>query len=220
MTTGYPRSPKLLRGGLVLLDPDSGVILRTIALQYNPDSLSRTLVVQGAGPQGGDLLEALRLKGPPAEAIKLEAELDAADALEQPDLDPAAGQIGLHAQLAAIETIIYPPSARLQANAALANAGTLEIAPVEAPLTVFVWSRDRIVPVRVTELSVTEEAFDPNLNPIRAKVSLGLHVLSVNDLPFAHRGASLYMVHQQHKEQLAARARQATLGALGITGIG
>jgi hypothetical protein len=218
--TGYPRSPKLVRGGLVLLDPGSGVVLRTIALQYNPDSLTRSLEVQGTGTQGGDRLEALRLKGPAAETIKLEAEFDGADALERPDLDPAVGQIGLHAQLAALEAIVYPPSSRLQANAALANAGTLEIAPVEAPLTVFVWSRDRIVPVRITELSITEEAFDPSLNPIRAKVSLGLHVLSVNDLPFAHRGASLYMVHQQHKEQLAARAPQATLGTLGITGIG
>jgi hypothetical protein len=218
--TGYPRSPKLVRGGLVLLDPDSGVVLRTIALQYNPDTVTRSLAVQGTGAQGGDRLEALRLKGPPAETIKLEAELDAADALEQPDLDPAVGQIGLHAQLAALETIVYPPSARLQANAALANAGTLEIAPVEAPLTVFVWSKERIVPVRITELSVTEEAFDPALNPIRAKVSLGLHVLNVNDLPFAHRGTGLYLAHQQHKEQLAARAPQATLVALGIRSLG
>jgi hypothetical protein len=218
--TGYPRSPMLVRGGLVLLDPDTGVVLRTIALQYNPDSVTRSLAVQGTGTQGGDRLEALRLKGPPAETIKLEAELDAADALEQPDLDPAVGQIGLHAQLAALETIVYPPSARLQANAALANAGTLEIAPIEAPLTVFVWSKERIVPVRITELSITEEAFDPALNPIRAKVSLGLHVLNVNDLPFAHRGASLYMAHQQHKEQLVARAPQATLTALGIRSLG
>src|SRR5262249_42712633 len=68
----FPRSPKLVRGGLVLLDPDSGALLRAIALQYNPDTLTRTLQVQGAGAQGGDRLEALRLKGPPTESIKLE----------------------------------------------------------------------------------------------------------------------------------------------------
>src|SRR5206468_8409862 len=83
--TGFPGSPKLVRGGLVLLDPDTGALLRTIALQYNPDLLTRTLQVQGAGAQQGDRLEALRLKGPPAETIKLEAELDAADQLEHPD---------------------------------------------------------------------------------------------------------------------------------------
>ena len=93
------------------------------------------------------------------------------------------------------------------------------VAPVEAPLTVFVWSAHRILPVRVTEFSITEEAFDPALNPIRAKVSLGLHVLTVNDLPFAHRGANLFMASQRQKERLAARAAEGTLANLGISGI-
>jgi hypothetical protein len=216
--SSFPGSPKLLRGGLVLLDPDTGVVLRTIALQYNPDTLTRTLQVQGIGQQG-DRLEALRLKGPPVETIKLEAELDAVDQLEHPDENPTTATLGLHPQLAALETLVYPPSARLQTNAILANLGTLEIAPVEAPLTVFVWSRNRIVPVRVTEFSITEEAFDPNLNPIRAKVSLGLHVLTVNDLPFSHRGTGVFMAYQQQKEQLAAQAAKTSLSTLGITGI-
>ena len=51
---------------------------------------------------------------------------------------------------------------------------------MESPLTLFVWSARRILPVRITEYSVTEEAFDPALNPIRAKVSLGIRVLSNN----------------------------------------
>jgi hypothetical protein len=216
--TGFPRSPKLVRGGLVLLEPSSGALLRAIALQYNPDTLTRTLQVQGAGAQG-DRLEALRLKGPPTETIKLEAEIDATDQLEHPDENASTVELGIHPQLAALEALVYPPSGRLQTNATLASLGTLEIAPVEAPLTVFVWSRNRIVPVRVTEFSITEEAFDPALNPLRAKVSLGLHVLSVNDLPFSHRGANLFMVYQRQKEQLAGSAAQSTLATLGISGI-
>jgi hypothetical protein len=82
-----------------------------------------------------------------------------------------------------------------------------------------VWSKNRIVPVRLTEFSITEEAFDPNLNPIRAKVSLGMRVLSVNDLGFTHKGGSLYMIYQQQKERLAAMNQQGTLGALGLGGI-
>jgi hypothetical protein len=217
--SSFPGSPRLVRGGLVLLDPDSGALLHAIALQYNPDTLTRTLQVQGTGATGGDRLEALRLKGPPAESIKLDAELDAVDQLEHPDENPTTAQLGLHPQLAVLESLVYPPSARLQTNATLAALGTLEIAPLEAPLTVFVWSRNRIVPVRVTEFTITEEAFDPNLNPIRAKVSLGLHVLSVNDLPFAHRGANLFMAYQRQKEQLAAAAVQAPLSTLGLSGI-
>ena len=114
--------------------------------------------------------------------------------------------------------MVYPPSATELANHVLAAIGTLEIAPLEAPLTLFVWSVQRILPVRVTEFTITEEAFDPNLNPIRAKVSLGLHLLSVNDLPFTHKGTALFLVHQQQKERLAATAL-GTLGALGVSGL-
>jgi hypothetical protein len=216
MTT-FPNSPRLLKGGIVLIDPDSGAVLRIIALQYNPDSLSRSLQVKGVGTEGGDRSEALRLKGPPVETIKLEAEIDAADQLEVADGQTV--QFGIHPQLAVLETIVYPSSGQLLANNALAQAGTLEIAPMEAPLVLFIWSRTRVVPVRLTELSVTEEAFDPALNPLRAKVSLGMRVLSVDDLGFDHRGRSLFMSYLQIKEGLAARNRGGTFSAFGITGL-
>ena len=165
MTT-FPNSPRLLKGGIVLIDPNTGAVLRIIALQYNPDTLSRTLQVKGAGAEGGDRYEALRLKGPPVETIKLEVEIDAADQLEMAARRTA--QLGIHPQLAVLETIVYPTSAQLAANNRLARAGTLEIAPMQAPLTLFIWSRSRVVPVRLTDFSVTEEAFDPALNPLRA----------------------------------------------------
>jgi hypothetical protein len=214
MTT-FPNSPQLIKGGLVLLDPSSGRILRIIRLQYNPDTLSRTLQ-PSAVADSQDRSQALRLKGPPAESIKLDAELDATDQLEFPDRNAAAVEVGLLPQLAALETIVYPQSAILQANDALVAAGTLEIAPMEAPLTLFIWSKSRILPVRITDLSVTEEAFDPALNPIRAKVSLGLRVLSIDDLGFQHKGGSLFMNYLRAKEQLAQRAPGATLAALGV----
>ena len=70
--------------------------------------------------------------------------------------------------------------------------------------------------MRITDFSITEEAFDPALNPIRAKVSLGMRVLSVDDLGFDSKGGSLFMSYQQQKEQLAAGAARATLSTLGI----
>ncbi len=216
MTT-FPNSPRLLKGGIVLIDPNTGAVLRIIALQYNPDTLSRTLQVKGAGAEGGDRSEALRLKGPPVETIKLEVEIDAADQLEMADRQTA--QLGIHPQLAVLETIVYPTSAQLAANNRLARAGTLEIAPMLAPLTLFIWCRSRVVPVRLTDFSVTEEAFDPALNPLRAKVSLSLRVLSVDDLGFDHRGGSLFMSYLQVKEQMAARNRGGAFSAVGITGL-
>ncbi len=217
--SSFPNSPRLLKGGLVLLDPASGVVRRVISLQYNPDTLSRTLQVQGAGGEGGDRSEALRLKGPPVETIKVEAEIDAADQLEFPERNPAATQAGIQPLLAALETIVYPPSSRLQTNNLLASLGTLEILPAPAPLTVFVWSRNRVVPVRITEFSVTEEAFDPALNPIRAKVSLGMRVLSINDVGFDQKAGSLFLSYQQRKESLAARHQGASIASLGIGGV-
>ncbi len=217
--SSFPNSPKLLKGGLVLIDPTTAAIQRIIALQYNPDTLSRTLQPQSVDPSVKDRSEALRLKGPAIETFKLEAEIDATDQLEFPQQNPGAAQFGIYPQLAALETIVYPTSAQLLAANSLAQSGTLEIAPMEAPLTLFVWSKSRVVPVRITDFSITEEAFDTALNPIRAKVSLGLRVLSVDDLGFNEKAGNLYMVYQQQKEQLAAMSQGGTLGALGIGGI-
>jgi hypothetical protein len=216
MTT-FPNSPKLLRGGIVLVDPSSGTVLRIITLQYNPDSISRSLQVKSTATEGSDRSEALRLKGPPVETIKLEAEIDATDQLEI--ADQQAISVGIHPQLAAIETIVYPTSAQLLSNNSLAQSGTLEIVPMEAPLSLFVWSKSRVMPVRITDISITEEAFDVALNPIRAKVSLGLRVLSVDDLGFDQKGGSLFMSHLQQKEQLASLSPPGALSALGLGGI-
>ncbi len=218
MTT-FPGSPRLVKGGLVLIDPTTSAVLRVIALQYNPDTLTRTLQVKGVGAESGDRSEVLRLKGPPSETIKVDVEIDATDQLETAQPGDTVSQLGIHPQLAALETVIYPPSTQLIVNNALAQAGTLEIAPTESPLTLFIWSQTRILPVRLTEFSVTEEAFDPNLNPIRAKVSLGMRVLNVDDLGFDHKGGNLFMVYQQQKERLASMNQSGGLGALGIRGI-
>ncbi len=216
----FPGSPRTLRGGIVLVDPDTAAIQRIIVLQYNPDTLTRTLAPKTtqAASDGGNRSEAMRLKGPPVETIKLDAEIDATDQLEQ--ADPTAVAAGIQPQIAALEMIVYPTSSQLQQNNSLEQQGTLEIIPMDAPLALFVWSKNRIIPVRITDLSVTEEAFDTQLNPIRAKVSLGLRVLSVDDLGFSEQGGSLYMIYQQQKEALAALSASGQLSSLGIGGIG
>lgn len=218
MTT-FPNAPRVLKGGIALIDPVSAQVRRIIALQYNPDSLTRTLQVQGAGGDEGNRSEAMRFKGPAVETFKLEAEIDAADQLEFPDQHRAVVENGIQPQLAVLESLIYPTSNQLLDRHTMAQSGTLEIAPMEAPLALFIWSRHRIVPVRVTDFSVTEEAFDPSLNPIRAKVSIGLRVLSVDDLGFAHKGGGLFMSYLQAKERLAGKAQAGSFSTLGIGGL-
>lgn len=216
--SAFPNSPKLLKAGLVLVDPDSGTVQRVIVMQYNPDSLTRTLQAQTVRPEQRNRSEALRLTGPAVETLKIDAEIDAADQLEFPDQNPIATTFGIHPQLAALETVVHPSSAQLLANNSLAISGVLEIAPVEAPLSLFVWSKTRILPVRITDFSITEEAFDPNLNPIRAKVSLGMRVLNVNDLGFDDKGGNVFMAYLIQKEILSA-LNTGTLSALGLESI-
>jgi hypothetical protein len=220
MTIGTPLSPRLVKGGIVTMDPSASVVKTVIALQYNPDSLSRTLQIQAVqGAQDGVRVDALRLRGPAVETIKIEAELDATDQLEFPTQFPVAAQFGLHPQLAQLEMLVNPTVSALLAADSMANAGRLEIIPLQQPLTLFVWSKSRVVPVRLTEFSVTEEAFDPNLNPIRAKVSLGLRVLSIDDVGFAHPGGHIFMSHLTNKQQLASKATSVALSVLGLGGL-
>ncbi len=210
MTT-FPGSPRVQKGAIIGLDPFNP-LASVVVFQYNPDTLTRTLRAQttGGNPDRG---EALRLKGPPEETIKLDVEIDAADQLER--ADSQATSMGIYPALASLEMLLYPKSALVIANEALLLAGIVEVIPPEAPLTLFVWGPKRIVPVRLTDLSITEEAFDPVLNPIRAKISLGVKVLTYHDLGLVSAGGALFMAHQVIKEVMA------TIGGVGtITGAG
>lgn len=219
--TRYADIPKPIRSGIVVVNPDTGVPQRIIVLQFNPDTLERSVSPQSAGDSGdsgsggtgsGDRNEALRLKGPAQETWKFTAEIDATDQFE------IAAPDGIHPQLATLEMLVQPTTAQLRAASKLAQNGTIEISPIEMPLTLFTWGSKRVMPVRLTELSVNESAFDVNLNPIRASLSIGMKILTVSDLPAGHRGADLYMAHLAQKERLAAAARGAGLGALGLSG--
>ena len=209
MTT-FPGSPRLQKGALIGMDPLKP-LSSVVVFQYNPDTLTRTIMPQASG-EGADKGEALRLKSPPQETIKLEIEIDATDQLEQ--AKATATSMGIYPALASLEMMLYPQSAVVIANEVLLNLGIIEVIPPEAPLTVLVWGSKRVVPVRLTDLSITEEAFDPNLNPIRAKASLGLRVLTYQDLGLLSSGGALFMAHQRTKEAMAAIGGAAAIPTL------
>jgi Contractile injection system tube protein len=205
--TTFPGSPKLFKGAIVVIAPSTNTVISTVPFQYNPETLSRTLQPQTSGEAQGNRSEALRLEGAPAESIKLDIELDATDQLEKSqNFQDLAVQFGIYPQLSALETLIYPASADIESNMGLADRGMLEIVPMEAPMTILVWGSKRVLPVRLTEFSITEEAYDLNLNPIRAKVSLGLRVLNYGDLPWGQRGAKLFLAHHKAKERMAKKS--------------
>jgi hypothetical protein len=68
-----------------------------------------------------------------------------------------------------LEALVNPSVDEILNVAAMSANGTLEIIPPGRRLVLFIWSKNRVVPVRVSEFSIVEEAFDPALNPIRAK---------------------------------------------------
>jgi len=198
MTT-FPGSPKAQKGAIIGLDPFNP-LASVVIFQYNPDSLTRTLTAKTVGGNSAQG-EALRLAGPPTEAITVNIEIDAADQLEK--ADGIATTMGLYPTLSSLEMLLYPKSALVIANEVLSNVGMIEVVPPEAPLTLFIWGIKRVVPVRLTTFSITEEAFDTSLNPIRAKVALGLRVLNYQDLGLLSVGGALFMAHQIMKEVMA-----------------
>lgn len=215
--TGFSGSPRVTKGALIgldLLKPLASVVV----FQYNPEKVTRTLRPKAVSGEDGAEGEALRLSGPPEETFDLDIEIDATDQLEAGD--GVAGELGIAPQLASLEMMFYPASGLVIANEALALAGLVEVVPPEAPLALLVWGPSRILPVRITSISVAEEAYDPHLNPIQAKVTLGVRVLTYDDLGLLSVGGGLFMVHQVAKEAMANLGSTLSFSATTSVGAG
>lgn len=213
----FPRSPKLLKGALALYDTDKSTSKATVVVfQYNPDSVRRTLANRtppqqpGGGGNPGAREDVLRVAGPPVETISISIVLNAADQLAAPASNPDTAENGLYPALAALELMMYPPSLNAEQIERQAGAGEVQVAPAHLPLTVLVWGGARVVPVAITSFSITEEQFDPRLNPIRAKVDLGLKVLTFMEFPAKSVGRDAYIAYQKRKESLAKKFTRST----------
>ncbi len=211
--TDFPGSPKTLKGALIGVDA-ANPVASIVVFQYNPLTMTRTLQPQNSGSEGS-IFETQRLKGAPIETIKLEIELDAADKLEQGDSQ--AELLGIYPQLSALEMLVYPKSALVIANTVLLGLGTIEVIPPMGPLTLFVWGPQRVLPVRLTEFTINEEAYDTHLNPIQAKVNLSLRVLSYNDLSLTDPAYYIFLTHQIVKEVFATMGSIGDISNLGAT---
>lgn len=202
MPSDFPRSPKMLKGAMVVFETKAPIPTNLIVFQYNPESMSRTFQQLGGGGEqnqsAGDSLPRV----PPVETFQVTVELDAADQLESKN--PLAMATGLHPTLAALELLLYPPSTMLILNKAMSLFGSSLISPAQAPLVLFVWGPLRVMPVRVMTVTIAEQAFDQLLNPIQATVQVGLRSLTVPELaqagvPFSTLG----LVNHIAKEVLA-----------------
>jgi len=205
------RGPKTLHGALVCVSP-SGSAMKAIAFQYNPATLKRSLNPQIVGGEEGDRSEAVRFKAAPVQTISVDVELDATDALEVNEATAVAK--GIHPQLAALELLVYPPTSAIQRQVSQAATGVLEIAPIAAPLTLFVWGPNRVVPVQLKTYSISEEAFDTHLNPIRATVSLSMRALTYSDLASSEPGFTHFLSYQSNLQSMETTKSISQLGAI------
>jgi hypothetical protein len=198
----YPHGPRLQKGAIITIT-DTG-LQSTISFQYNPENVKRSLQPQMAGGDEGQRSQLVRFTDAPVETIDVEIIIDAADQLEQGNVSTI--NAGIYPQLARLELLTYPASQQIIQNTLLLELGTLEVAPLAAPLALFMWGPNRVLPIRLNSLSINEELFDPNLNPLRAQVSLSMRALSYTDLAPATQGYNLFLAYQQAKESMALQA--------------
>lgn len=193
MPNGYSQTPLFIKGALVALsEPFLGPVPNIILFQYNPESLTRTLSPWATPTQPGEDATAEEKKKfeaslaqpfDPGESFTLTLELDATDALESPYLHPVAFISGVADKIAALEMLLYPPGEGLLSGffgslGGLLGGDSAAISRKEVPVVLFIWGPGRIVPVRLSTFQVEEQAFNTALYPIRARVTVGLTVLT------------------------------------------
>lgn len=210
----YPKNIPLVKGALVNVD-DTKNTKTVVSFQYNPETLSRTLRPQTVGAQDGNPSQVVRYVGAPVQTISLEVRIDCMEQLNSGD--QTAIQQGIHPQLATLEVLLYPASSSIESSQSNLSQGVIEIVPITAPRTIFVWGSGRVVPVRLTSATITEQLFDANLNPIQASVSLEMRVLSYSDVFSPNADYQLFLTYQKNLETLSASALQKTAGVnIGI----
>jgi hypothetical protein len=198
---GFPGSPRVMKGGIVAYQlPD--LFPNVIVFQYNPDEVTRSL--QSGQSGGGGKGDVNRVNGPPTETLTFTVEIDAADQLEKPGENAITVSNGLHPVIAALELLLYPSYPVVIANQVLALAGSAFILNEQAPLALLIWGPRRVLPVQVQSLSIKEEAFDQQLNPIRAKVDMSVKVLTYRDLDITNPGYWVYLASFTQKEVMSA----------------
>ena len=205
MVSNFTGNPKVQKGALAVYDAQTAGTQpsRIIVFQYNADQVRRSYAHRAPPPPPGNAGAArqdqARAAGPPVETINLSLELDATDQLEHPNQNQQTAEHGLHPALATLELLMFQKTAEARRAEQQAGQGAVQVAPAELPLVLLVWGRSRIVPVDLTSFAVTEEAFDTKLNPIHAKVELGLKVLTEMELPADSIGRDAYSSYLEQK---------------------
>lgn len=184
-----------------------------IVFQFNPEAMKRTLAHRaapaptGGGSTGAAKEDVLRVAGPPLETINITVDMHASDQLEDPDANANVAEHGLHPALATLELLMYPPTLAATNIEQQAASGQVQVSPADLPLVLLIWGKSRVVPVKLTSFAISEDAFDTRLNPISAKVELGMQVLTYMEFADSSIGRDAFIAYQKAKENLAQGSR-------------
>jgi hypothetical protein len=232
---------KYLRGALIEFTETFPLpIPNVIVFQYNPESMTHTWTPASTNPgTPGSTSNPLAITGQPQEAFSFTLAMDANDMIADGDAveTALATASGVYTRLAALEMLLFPtapPGGGLigSVTAALGIGGSSspdpsrQVPAAQLPTVLFVWGPGRIVPVRVTTLTITEKLYDAVLlNPIHVEAQIGLRVLTQDELkyvggPIGTLANTAYSYSQGLREALAianlANAAESIIGMLPL----
>ncbi len=195
-----------LRGALIeFVQTFSIPAPNVIVFQFNPETMTHTWTQPVAAPANESFGNPLAVKGSPGESFQFTIAMDGNDMIADgpPDVQDLATKTGIYSRLAALEMLQYPIDPKSAGNLlGTVSAGVNASGPTlsgsgkkdspfkvsvplgQIPTVIFVWGPGRILPVRVTSLTITERLYDSSLNPIHAEAVLGLRVLPPEELLF------------------------------------
>ncbi len=183
--TGSPLSPPLLRGAIVQLMEDLGIVVpNIIPFQYNPAKMTRNFK-----PWNPFDVDPAKRAAPapsaapfdPEETFGFALELDATNDLE--DGNPIAMATGVASRIAAMQKLVMPTKGLLgdligAATALTGGAAATASQRSKVPLSLLILGPGIILPVRVTTMSIEVTEFTALLYPLMATVTFELRVLT------------------------------------------
>jgi hypothetical protein len=221
---------KYMKGALIeFMDTFLLPLPNVIVFQYNPETIRHAWTQPAAAGGAGSGANPLAVKGVPGESFSFSIAMDATDQLAEGN--PIALVSGVYSRLAALEMLLYPTGGGdgglLGSALGLGGGGdqSRSVPAAQVPTTLFIYGPGRILPVRVTGLTINEKLYDAFLNPTHADASLELRVLTPEELafvsgPLAEIAKGAYSYSQGLRQVLAianlANAAESIIGMLPI----
>ena len=183
------------QGAFAVFDGDTPEELvsmsRFLPFRFNPEQLSRQLSIEqaqgqgaqpsAAGTSGGDGGSSTDQgadadSGALKEAFTVTLRFDLAAREETKSNLPV--EFGVLPEISALEDLLHPTETAADQPS---DGGESVRARSRRPLVLFIWGERRVVPVKITGMTINEQFFNGQLYPTRAEVEVSLETLGEGD---------------------------------------